>query len=129
MTIAAALVVGDGAARASREAVTSIITAVFTWYFADPEGADVGVGENTDTRQSRRRTFAVGTANLMTVSLTRDLVWCAPSSGRTVGPGGIVARVIDSGSIRGRAAAESAVGIKVTGLALSAALAVSRVAR
>ena len=129
MTIAAALVVGDGAACTGREAVTSIIAAVLTGYFTDSQGADVGVGENTDTRQSRRRTFAVGTADLMTESFARDLVWRAPSSGRTVGPGGIVAWVIHGGSIRGRVAAESAVGIKVTGLALSAALAVSRVAR
>ena len=49
MTIAAALVVGDGAACTGREAVTSIITAVFTGYFADPEGADVWVGEDAYT--------------------------------------------------------------------------------
>ena len=129
MTIAAALVVGDGAACTRRKAVSSIITAVFTGYFTDSQGADVRVGENTDTRQSRRRTFAVGTTDLMTESFARDLVWRAPPSGRTVGSGGIVAWVIHGGSIRGRVAAESAVGIKVTGFALCAALAVTWIAR
>ena len=129
MTIAAALVVGDGAACARRKAVTSIITAVLTGDFTDSQGADVGVGENTDACQSRGRTFAIGTADLMTQCCTRNLVWRAPSTGSTVGPGGIVAWVIDSGSVRRRVASESAVGIKVTGLALCAALAISRVAR